>query len=60
MPSVSEKQRRFMAAAAHSPKFAKKAGVPLAVAQEFYRADRRKAGRLEGMGKYKGKERRGS
>ena len=27
MPSVSEKQKKFMQAVAHSPEFAKKAGV---------------------------------
>jgi hypothetical protein len=39
MPSTSEKQRRFMQAAAHSPEFAKKAGIPQSVAQEFNQAD---------------------
>lgn len=39
MPSVSAKQARFMAAAAHSPSFAKKAGIPQKVAVEFNRAD---------------------
>ena len=42
MPSVSDKQRRFMAAAAHNPEFAKKAGIPQSVAQEFVQADKRK------------------
>jgi hypothetical protein len=35
MPAVSEKQKRFMDAAAHNPAFAKKAGVPKNVAEEF-------------------------
>ena len=35
MPATSEKQKRFMDAAAHNPKFAKEAGVPVGVAQEF-------------------------
>ena len=35
MPVVSEKQRRFMNAIAHSPEFAKKAGVPSSVGKEF-------------------------
>jgi hypothetical protein len=35
MPAVSEKQKRFMDAAAHNPSFAKKAGVPTKVAKEF-------------------------
>lgn len=42
MPSTSEKQRRFMAAAAHNPEFAKKAGIPQSVAQEFNQADKKK------------------
>lgn len=32
-----------MQAAAHSPDFAKKAGIPQSVAQEFVSADKRKA-----------------
>lgn len=43
MPSTSPKQRRFMAAAAHDPKFAKAAGIPVSVAKEFNRADQRRA-----------------
>ena len=39
MPSVSNKQRRFMAAAAHNPQFAAKAGIPQKVAQEFNHED---------------------
>ena len=39
MPSVSEKQKRFMAAAAHNPQFAVRAGIPQKVAQEFNKAD---------------------
>jgi len=35
MPTVSAKQKRFMDAAAHNPDFAKKAGIPQGVAQEF-------------------------
>lgn len=35
MPAVSEKQKRFMDAAAHNPSFAKQAGVPVKVAKEF-------------------------
>lgn len=42
MPSVSEKQKRFMAAAAHSKEFAKKANIPQSVAEEFYIADKNK------------------
>jgi hypothetical protein len=35
MPAKSEKQKSFMDAAAHNPKFAKAAGVPVSVAKEF-------------------------
>ena len=39
MPSKSKKQEKLMRAAAHDPAFAKKAGVPQDVAQEFNKAD---------------------
>lgn len=42
MPSHSEKQRRFMAAAAHDPQFAKSAGIPQSVAREYNQADKGK------------------
>ena len=42
MPSVSKKQRNFMAAVAHNPAFAKKAGVPQSVGKEFNKADKGK------------------
>jgi hypothetical protein len=42
MPSKSAKQHRFMEAASHNPKFARKAGVPQKVAKEFVAADKRK------------------
>ena len=42
MPSVSGKQHRFMAAVANNPKFAKKAGVPQSVGEEFLQADKGK------------------
>ena len=42
MPSSSKKQRNFMAAAAHNPAFAKKAGIPTKVAKEFNQADKGK------------------
>jgi hypothetical protein len=35
MPTVSNKQERFMQAVAHNPAFAKKAGVPQSVGKEF-------------------------
>jgi hypothetical protein len=44
MPSKSTKQKKFMSAAAHSPSFAKKAGIPVTVAKEFHDADRGKYG----------------
>ena len=42
MPSTSDKQRRFMAAAAHDPKFAKRAGIPQSVARDFNQVDKGK------------------
>ena len=42
MPSASARQKRFMAAAAHSPEFARKAGIKQSVAKEFNQADKRK------------------
>jgi hypothetical protein len=45
MPSVSKKQARTMAAAAHNPAFAKKVGIPVKVAKEFNRADTKKRSR---------------
>jgi len=47
MPSTSKKQRNFMAAAAHNPAFAKKAGISQGVAKEFNQADK---GRKFGSG----------
>ena len=40
MPSSSKAQHNFMAAVAHSPSFAKKAGVPMSVGKEFTAADK--------------------
>jgi hypothetical protein len=40
MPSVSKKQHNFMAAVAHSPEFAKKAGVSQSVGKDFSKADK--------------------
>jgi hypothetical protein len=42
MPSTSKKQHNFMAAVANNPKFAKKAGVPRSVGEEFLTADKGK------------------
>lgn len=61
MPSVSPKQARLMAAAAHNPSFAKRVGISQSVAREFNEADKgtgvlesiahkkRRKGRLERM-----------
>ena len=51
MPSVSKKQRNFMAAAAHDPAFAKRVGVSQKVAKEFNQADKGKKFRGGGMAK---------
>jgi len=40
MPSTSKKQHNFMEAVAHNPAFAKKAGVPQSVGQDFSSADK--------------------
>ena len=40
MPSKSGKQARFMAAAAHDPKFAKRVGIDQKTAKEFNQADK--------------------
>lgn len=48
MPSKSPAQARLMAAAAHDPTFAAKAGVPQSVAREFNDADRGRQRKLAG------------
>jgi hypothetical protein len=40
MPSTSAKQHNFMAAVAHNPAFAKKAGVSQSVGKDFNQADK--------------------
>jgi hypothetical protein len=40
MPSTSKAQSRFMAAVAHNPEFAKKAGVSQSVGKDFAAADK--------------------
>lgn len=42
MPSHSDKQRRFMAAAAHDKAFAERVGIPQSVARDFNQADKGK------------------
>jgi len=54
MPSTSAKQHRFMQAVAHSPSFAKKAGVSQSVGKDFSAADKGKTFNKGGMMK-KGK-----
>ena len=44
MPSKSPEQKRLMQAVAHSPKFAKKVGIPQAVGKEFAAADKKMKG----------------
>lgn len=39
MPAKTDKQRRFMAAVANNPAFAKKVGVPQSVGKEYETAD---------------------
>jgi hypothetical protein len=50
MPSTSKKQHNFMAAVANNPKFAKKAGVPKSVGEEFMKADKKKPMKMAGGG----------
>ena len=44
MPSKSPAQKRLMQAVAHSPKFAKKVGIPQVVGKEFAAADKKMKG----------------
>jgi len=48
MPSKSKKQHNLMMAVAHSPKFAKKVGIPQSVGQDFAQADEGKKFRKGG------------
>jgi hypothetical protein len=53
MPSHSKKQHNFMEAIAHSPSFAKKAGVPQSVGKDYAAADKGKTfGKGGNMKKY--------
>ena len=60
MPSTSKKQADFMRAVAHSPEFAKKAGVPQSVGKDFSNADKgrkfAKGGDMKESKKMVGKE----
>jgi hypothetical protein len=40
MPATSSKQKKFMDAAAHNPKFAQQAGIPQKVAKDFSEASK--------------------
>lgn len=51
MPSKTPKQRRFMAAAANNPDFARRAGIPQSVAKEYHAADKKAEGGLAAMRK---------
>lgn len=43
MPSKTKKQAKAMRAAAHDPKTRKAMGIPKSVAEEFLKADQKKA-----------------
>lgn len=47
MPSKSPAQHRLMEAVAHDPAFAKKAGIPQKVGEDFAAADKAKKSRSE-------------
>ena len=52
MPSTSKAQHNFMAAVAHNPAFAKKAGVPQSVGKDFNKADKGKTFKQGGIMKH--------
>jgi len=56
MPSKSKAQHNFMEAIAHSPSFAKKAGVPQSVGKDFAKADKGHKFKGGGMAKSDMKE----
>jgi hypothetical protein len=53
MPVKSEKQRRFMAAVANNPEFAKKVGVPTKVGKEFMKTTKKYKEKMQEGGKVK-------
>lgn len=55
MPSKSNKQKKFMQAVAHNPKFAKKVGVPVSVGKEFSEADKKNTKKKFGKGSTRAK-----
>jgi hypothetical protein len=54
MPSKSKAQAKTMKAAAHSPQFAKKVGIPQGVAQDYAAADKKRG--TKGLPAKKGKK----
>ena len=54
MPAKSAKQRRFMAAVANNPKFAKEVGVPQAVGEEFMKTKKAMGGGMMKKMRYGG------
>lgn len=54
MPSKSAAQHKTMLAAAHNKAFAKKVGIPMSVAKDFIKADK-KAGKFKAKAKPKAK-----
>ena len=54
MPSKSAAQHKTMLAAAHNKEFAKKVGIPMSVAIDFMKADK-KAGKFKAKAKAKPK-----
>lgn len=54
MPSKTLAQHKTMLAAAHNKEFAKKVGIPMSVAIEFMKADK-KAGKFKAKAKPKAK-----
>lgn len=48
MPAKSEKQRKFMAAVANNPEFAKKVDVPKTVGEEYMKPKKMMAGGMAG------------
>lgn len=56
MPSVSDKQHKFMEAVAHNPAFAKKVGVPQKVGKDFAAADKAKGDKPTRSQKWYGKK----
>lgn len=58
MPSKSRAQHRLMEAVAHSPKFAKKAGIPQSVGKEYAAADQGKSFSKRASGQFGGQRER--